>query len=91
MGAFRAWAVDLDLPAFRLPPEKREDRDDLVALRKLRLLFEDFPKNHNLVLIGRPSLLANLDHAGGFMDLYRRKMQGWPAGPELPESSDGCR
>jgi MSHA biogenesis protein MshM len=25
------------------------------------LLFEDFPKNHNLVLIGRPNLLANLD------------------------------
>ncbi len=34
---------------------------DLGNLRKLRLLFEDFPKNHNLVLIGRPSLLANLD------------------------------
>lgn len=34
---------------------------DLANLRKLRLLFEDFPKNHNLVLIGRPSLLASLD------------------------------
>jgi len=34
---------------------------DLANLRKLRLLFEDFPKNHNLVLIGRPNLLANLD------------------------------
>jgi MSHA biogenesis protein MshM len=34
---------------------------DMANLRKLRLLFEDFPKNHNLVLIGRPSLLANLD------------------------------
>ena len=34
---------------------------DLANLRKLRLLFEDFPKNHNLVLIGRPSLLADLD------------------------------
>ena len=33
----------------------------LANLRKLRLLFEDFPKNHNLVLIGRPSLLAALD------------------------------
>jgi len=30
---------------------------DLANLRKLRLLFEDFPKNHNLVLIGRPNLL----------------------------------
>lgn len=34
---------------------------DLANLRKLRLLFEDFPKNHNLVLIGRPDLLAALD------------------------------
>jgi type II secretory pathway predicted ATPase ExeA len=34
---------------------------DLANLRRLRLLFEDFPKNHNLVLIGRPSLLAALD------------------------------
>ena len=34
---------------------------DMANLRRLRLLFEDFPKNHNLVLIGRPSLLANLD------------------------------
>jgi MSHA biogenesis protein MshM len=34
---------------------------DLTNLRKLRLLFEDFPKNHNLVLIGQPSLLAALD------------------------------
>jgi MSHA biogenesis protein MshM len=34
---------------------------DLANLRKLRLLFEDFPKNHNLILIGRPNLLANLD------------------------------
>ncbi|MBA4192846.1 MAG: hypothetical protein C0467_33205 [Planctomycetaceae bacterium] len=34
---------------------------DLPNLRKLRLLFEDFPKNHNLILIGRPNLLASLD------------------------------
>ena len=34
---------------------------ELANLRKLRLLFEDFPKNHNLVLIGRPNLLAALD------------------------------
>jgi type II secretory pathway predicted ATPase ExeA len=34
---------------------------DMANLRKLRLLFEEFPKNHNLVLIGQPSLLANLD------------------------------
>lgn len=30
-------------------------------LRKLRLLLEDFPKNHNLILIGQVELLANLD------------------------------
>ena len=36
---------------------------DMANLRKLRLLFEDFPKNHNLVLIGRPNLLAALDLA----------------------------
>jgi MSHA biogenesis protein MshM len=34
---------------------------DLANLRRLRLLFEDFPKNHNLVLIGRTSLLTDLD------------------------------
>ncbi len=32
-------------------------------LRKLRLLFEDFPKNHNLILVGQVELLANLDLA----------------------------
>lgn len=31
---------------------------DIHCLRKLRLLFEDFPKNHNLILIGQPTLLA---------------------------------
>jgi type II secretory pathway predicted ATPase ExeA len=34
---------------------------EMDNLRKLRLLFEEFPKNHNLILIGQPSLLANLD------------------------------
>ena len=34
---------------------------DMTNLRKLRLLFEEFPKNHNLVLIGQPCLLAALD------------------------------
>jgi MSHA biogenesis protein MshM len=44
---------------------------DLTNLRKLRLLFEDFPKNHNLVLIGQPSLLAALD-LGVNLDLKSR-------------------
>lgn len=30
------------------------------SLRKLRLLFEDFPRAHNLVLIGQPSLMHTL-------------------------------
>jgi type II secretory pathway predicted ATPase ExeA len=34
---------------------------DIENLRKLRLLFEDFPKNHNLILIGQPVLLTNLN------------------------------
>jgi len=33
---------------------------DIQCLRKLRLLFEDFPKNHNLILIGQPSLLTTV-------------------------------
>lgn len=33
---------------------------EMNTLRKLRLLFEDFPKNHNVILIGQPSLLNNL-------------------------------
>ena len=36
---------------------------DMGNLHKLRLLFEDFPKNHNLVLIGQPVLLTNLSLA----------------------------
>jgi type II secretory pathway predicted ATPase ExeA len=34
---------------------------DIQCLRRLRLLFEDFPKNHNLILIGQPSLLTNVN------------------------------
>ena len=33
---------------------------DLANLRKLRLLCEDFPRSHNLVLIGQPPLLQSL-------------------------------
>lgn len=29
-------------------------------LRRLRLLFEDFPKNHNLILVAQPELLTRL-------------------------------
>lgn len=33
---------------------------EMDTLRRLRLLFEDFPKNHNLILIGQPLLMSNL-------------------------------
>jgi type II secretory pathway predicted ATPase ExeA len=33
---------------------------EIHTLRKLRLLLEDFPKNHNLILVGQPSLLNNI-------------------------------
>lgn len=32
----------------------------IEALRRLRLLFEDFPKNHNLILFAQPALLSKL-------------------------------
>ena len=33
---------------------------DIAALRRVRLLFEDFPKNHNLILVAQPELLGRL-------------------------------
>jgi len=33
---------------------------EMDTLRRLRLLFEEFPKNHNIILIGQPVLLSNL-------------------------------
>ncbi len=33
---------------------------DVSALRRIRLLFEDFPKNHCLVLVAQPELLDRL-------------------------------
>lgn len=33
---------------------------DVNTLRKLRLLFEEFPKNHNLILFGQTELLTNI-------------------------------
>lgn len=33
---------------------------DVRDLRRLRLLFEDFPKNHNLILVAQPALLHTL-------------------------------
>jgi type II secretory pathway predicted ATPase ExeA len=33
---------------------------DVTALRKIRLLFEDFPKNHCLVLVAQPELMSRL-------------------------------
>jgi len=33
---------------------------EMQTLRKLRLLFEDFPKNHNIILSGQPELIYNM-------------------------------
>lgn len=33
---------------------------DMNTLRKLRLLFDDFPKNHNIILVGQTQLLHNM-------------------------------
>ena len=44
---------------------------DMENLRKLRLLLEDFPKNHNLILIGQVELLTCLDLAVN-LDLKNR-------------------
>jgi type II secretory pathway predicted ATPase ExeA len=33
---------------------------DMETLRKLRLMFEDFPKNHNLILIGQSELIFKM-------------------------------
>ncbi len=33
---------------------------EIDCLRRVRLLMEDFPKNHNLVLIGQPKLLSSI-------------------------------
>ncbi len=36
------------------------DLMEIQTLRKLRLLFEDFPKNYNIILSGQPQLLHNM-------------------------------
>lgn len=33
---------------------------DIVTLRRVRLLLEDFPKNYNLILVGQSELLSNM-------------------------------
>ena len=33
---------------------------EMDTLRRLRLMFDDFPKNHNLVLIGQPDLMNKM-------------------------------
>ena len=33
---------------------------EMQTLRKLRLLFEEFPKNHNIILVGQVQLLHNM-------------------------------
>jgi type II secretory pathway predicted ATPase ExeA len=33
---------------------------DMEVLRRLRLMFEDFPKNHNIILFGKTDLLSRM-------------------------------
>jgi MSHA biogenesis protein MshM len=33
---------------------------EITTLRRLRLLLEDFPRNHNLILVGHPELLSHM-------------------------------
>lgn len=33
---------------------------EMQTFRKLRLLFEEFPKNHNVILIGQPALMSHI-------------------------------
>ena len=33
---------------------------EIDVLRKLRLMFDEFPKNHNVILVGQPPLIAHL-------------------------------
>lgn len=33
---------------------------EMHTLRRLRLMFDEFPKNHNLILVGQPSLLYQM-------------------------------
>jgi len=34
---------------------------EMQTLRRIRLLLEDFPKNHNLILVGQPELLHSMN------------------------------
>ena len=54
---------------------------EVDALRKLRLLLEDFPKNHNLILIGQPELLTHFNLSinqdlKSQIDLFPQNMAG---------------
>lgn len=33
---------------------------DIEVLRRLRLMFDEFPKNHNIILCGQPQLIAHM-------------------------------
>ncbi len=44
---------------------------EMDTLRRLRLLFSDFPHTHNLILFGQPQLLSNLS-----LGVYEPTFQG---------------
>lgn len=54
-----AWKVNVD-GKMLVPIIDDAHLMDMGCLRKLRLLFEDFPKSHNLVLIAQTSLMHKL-------------------------------
>ncbi len=58
---------------------------EMDTLRRLRLMFGDFPRNHNLILIGQPSLLCKMNLAVN-EDIKSRVTYSKilkPLGPEL--------
>ncbi len=52
---------------------------EIETLRKLRLLFDDFPPNHNVILIGHPTLLYTLQMKNNH-DIYSRITYSKPLG-----------
>jgi type II secretory pathway predicted ATPase ExeA len=49
---------------------------DIAAPRRIRLLLEDFPKNHNLVLVVQPELLNRLALSEDALSLIVRSSEG---------------
>jgi type II secretory pathway predicted ATPase ExeA len=67
---------------------------DVSALRRIRLLFEDFPKNHCLVLVAQPELLSRLKevhaltHPGARLAMRLTKAHGREHGQDDDQSDE---